>query len=134
VYHFSGLGPGAYVARTHLVGSVADTTEVLTVARHDISATDTLRLVAVGDLYPTPNPFITLTRVYFVVADSESVIIDIRDLGGARVRSLLNAELRSGLNEVDWNGLDDQGHPVTGPMYWMTFVAPGDIRAHILFR
>src|SRR5262245_14748360 len=52
VYTFDGLAPGAYVARTAGADPLYDETNVLTIARSDLSAGDTLRLKAMGDLFP----------------------------------------------------------------------------------
>jgi len=133
-YRFSGLGPGAYVARTHLIGAVADTTDVLTISESDVFAADTLRLAARGDLYPVPNPFAQATEVYFEIPDTEQVAVEILDVAGNSVRSLLDTVLAPGLHGVIWDGLDRDGHPATAALYWVTLVAGDDIRAQLLFR
>jgi hypothetical protein len=134
VYTFTGLAAGDYSTRSRVVGDIGDSTEVFTIANADVFARDTLRLVSTGDLTPTPNPFTTQTQVWFDLAESTQVVVDVLDLSGSRVRRLLNLGIPAGQNAVIWNGLDQTGHAVTGSTYWITLVAGSDTRAHLLFR
>lgn len=134
VYRFFGLGPGTYVARSHVIGRIADTTEVMTISTFDIAAADTLRLTSRGDLYPVPNPIGEKTSVYYEIPDTQSVEITIVDLAGNLVRTLFRGVRPAGLNAVYWDGLDRTGQPTTAALYWITFVSGADIRAQLLFR
>jgi len=134
VFGFAGLGPGGYVARTHVIGNIGDETEPLTISASDIAAADTLRLVSQGDLYPVPNPIGESATIYFDLPDTEFVEINILDLAGHTVRGLRAREIPAGFNAVVWNGLDQAGRPATAPMYWVTLVSGEDIRAQLLFR
>src|SRR5439155_19712733 len=81
LYRFSGLGAGAYVARTHLIGGIADETELLTISNSDVQVADTLRLASHGDILPVPNPIgPTTTSFYFELPDPEWAEVDILDL------------------------------------------------------
>src|SRR4249920_1425309 len=126
-------GGGAFVG-TRVVGDIGDSTESFTIANADVFARDTLRLASTGGLTPTPNPFQAQTQVWFDLPESTQVVVDILDLGGNRVRRLLNLGIPKGQNAVIWNGLDQTGHAVTGSTYWVTLVAGPDTRAHLLFR
>ena len=134
IYRFTGLGPGAYVARTHPVPGIADTTEVLTLAGFDVTARDTLLLASKGDLSPVPNPFAGSITVYFAVPDTEWVEVDIANMFGDRIRTLLVDEIPFGLTGVVWDGRDEGGHAATDPIYWVTFESGSDRRAHLLFH
>jgi len=134
VYRFSGLGTGAYIARTVDIAGVGDTTETLTIAVKDVAAADTLRMYSRGDLYPVPNPFVDSTAVYFEVQDSALVEVTIRDLAGNHVRSLIADVLSAELHRVTWDGRDDHGLPAPALIHWMVYESGDDLRAHLLFR
>jgi len=134
VFTFAGLGAGAYVARTHVIGNIGDETEPLTISTFDIAAADTLRIASQGDLYPVPNPIGESTTIYFDLPDTEWVEVNILDMGGHTVRALRARELPAGSNAVVWNGLDQAGHRAGAAMYWVTLVSGEDVRAQLLFR
>jgi hypothetical protein len=134
VYTFTGLAPGAYQARSMVIGNVWDKTNVFTIVRTDLAAGDTLRLVSEGDLYPVPNPVATETTIYFELPETTLVDIRIRDLAGGTVRKLLQAKRPPGLNQVIWTGVDSAGTPARSPLYWATFEAGQDVRVQLLFR
>ncbi len=133
-YRFAGLAPGGYQAQVQLAGILSDRTRTLTIVNADLVAGDTLRLRSVGDLYPTPNPSADTVAVIFNVPGSETVALTIRDPSGARVCSLVNQILPSGLYHILWDGRDESARVVTGPLYWITFEAEVDMRAQLLFR
>ena len=134
IYHFSGLRPGDYRARSRVIGDIGDQTTQMVIAVSDVSAADTLRLVSRGDLFPVPNPFVDTTQVYFVVPDTMWVDVGILDVGGNAIKSLLALEVLPARHAVFWNGRDQRGRPVAGSLFWVTFVAGHDVRAHLLFK
>jgi len=134
VYRFSGLRPGDYVARSRVIGDIGDQTVPLVIAVSDVSSADTLRLVSRGDLHPVPNPLVDTTQVYFNVPDTMWVDMKIVDVGGNAVQSLLSLEVMPGDQAVFWNGRDQMGRRATGPLYWVTYAAGPDVRAHLLFK
>ena len=134
VYSFPGLPPGAYVARSRVIGDIGDHTAVLTVVSSDLVARDTLRLASRGDLFPVPNPVEGETFVYFELPDTEWVDVEIIGVAGDSVRTLLAAVRARGLNQVRWDGLDRYGRPVPPALYWVTLASGGDYRAQLLFK
>ena len=134
IYRFSGLRPGDYVARSRVVGDIGDQTNPLVIAVSDVSSADTLRLVSRGDLLPVPNPFVDTTQVYFDVPDTTWVDVRILDVGGHAVQSLLSLEVHPAYHAVFWNGRDQGGRPVGDGLFWVTYVAGQDVRAHLLFK
>ena len=134
VYRFSGLGPGDYVARSRVIGEIGDQTSPLVIAVSDVSSADTLRLVSRGDLHPVPNPFVDTTQVYFRVPDTMWVEVRILDVGGNAVQTLLALEVMPADHAVFWNGRDQAGRPVAGSLFWVTYLAGSDVRAHLLFK
>lgn len=136
VYRFTGLRPGDYVARTSLGGVLEDETNPLIIAVIDITARDTLRLASRGDLRPVPNPFRDTTQVYFHVSDSTFASIDVYDVSGRLVKNLLALDVHPPPPDqaVFWYGRDVAGHPVSGSLFWVTYVAGADVRAQLLFK
>jgi len=134
IYRFSGLRPGDYRARSRVIGDIADRTTQMVIAVSDVVAADTLRLASRGDLLPFPNPSVDTTEVSFVAPDTMWVDVNIIDVGGSAVKNLLTLEILPGRHTVFWNGRDQRGRPVTGSLYWVTFVAGNDVRASLLFR
>jgi hypothetical protein len=65
-----------------------------------------------------PNPFLSLAAIPFELAGRAPVSLAIFDVGGRRVRSLIDAELRaSGRHVAAWDGRDDSGVPVASGVY-----------------
>jgi hypothetical protein len=66
-----------------------------------------------------PNPFNPETTIRFAVGDDGdmNVSIDIYNVRGQRVRTLVNGEYSSGHHVVVWNGTDDHGRNVASGVY-----------------
>ncbi len=64
-----------------------------------------------------PNPFNPETTIGFTLAKASSISIDIFDLGGKRVKSLLNEQRRAGYSQVSWNGTDLNNVRVASGVY-----------------
>lgn len=134
VYRFSGLRPGGYVARSTVVGDIGDQTRNLVIAVADVASADTLRLGSRGDLRPVPNPFTDTLAVYFTVSDTVWLDLDVLDVGGRQVRSLLSVEVLPNDHRVRWYGQDQAGRPAPGSLFWVTYAAGTDFRAQLVFR
>jgi len=134
IYRFSGLPPGDYVARSRVIGDIGDETKELVIALTDVSAADTLRLASRGDLFPCPNPFVDSMFIFFSVPDTARVDLGILDQGCNAIRSLLELQVPPARYHVLWDGRDQTGRPVTGSLFWVTYVAGNDVRAQLLFR
>lgn len=73
-----------------------------------------------------PNPFNPLTAVrYEVPAPGGRVRIEIYDLTGHRVRTLLDATRPAGYHEVVWDGRNDGGEPQGSGVYFYRLRAAG---------
>lgn len=134
IYRFDGLAPGGYVARSRVIGDIGGKTLPLTIAVSNVSAGDTLQVASLGDLYPVPNPFGGTTIVFFSVSDTTWIDVGIRDVVGNPVRKLLSLEVQPARHVVYWDGNDQTGHPARDSLFWITYVAGGDIRAQLLFK
>ncbi len=64
-----------------------------------------------------PNPFNPSTTISFDLPEEVSVRIDIFDVSGRRIRTLLNEPKSAGTHQVVWNGQDDHGNSVASGLY-----------------
>lgn len=66
-----------------------------------------------------PNPFNPSTVIGFALPADSRVRLDIYNVRGERVRSLIAGEsLTAGQHERTWNGVDDRGHGVASGVYF----------------
>ncbi len=63
-----------------------------------------------------PNPFRGQTALRFE-APTGTVRLEIVDLGGRRVRTLIQGSIRGGVTDALWDGRDDSGHEVGSGVY-----------------
>lgn len=64
-----------------------------------------------------PNPFNPSTTINFAVANRSLVHIEVYDMKGALVKSLVNEELEAGNYPVTWDGTDNAGAVVPSGTY-----------------
>ena len=76
-----------------------------------------------------PNPFRSSTKVRFYLNDSGAVDLGIYDISGRRIRELARGEVPTGWHEVNWDGRDDSGRPVTAGIYFSRIRANGQEHA-----
>lgn len=89
------------------------------------SGTDTPQ-ISVARLYPNqPNPFNPQTVIRFDLPQAGRVRLDVYDVRGALVRTLVDAELAAGSRQVTWDGRDDAGRNVSSGSYVARFAAVG---------
>jgi len=66
----------------------------------------------------SPNPFNPATRIQFVLPEEGRIKIDIYNVRGESVRSLLDAVHPAGAGEVVWRGMDNAGQSVASGVYF----------------
>jgi hypothetical protein len=64
-----------------------------------------------------PNPFNPTTTIAYQLAEDSKVTIQIYDLLGNKVRTLVNSEKASGYYKAQWNGLNDSGNVMPSGAY-----------------
>lgn len=64
-----------------------------------------------------PNPFNPTTRISFTLPVESGVRLEIYNLRGEKVRSLVSGYLNRGHYTEIWNGRDDSGNPVSSGIY-----------------
>ncbi|MFA7056139.1 MAG: T9SS type A sorting domain-containing protein [Candidatus Cloacimonadales bacterium] len=65
-----------------------------------------------------PNPFNPETTISYDVAQKGSVTVDIYNLKGQKVKSLLNENQEAGKHSIIWQGDNDQGKQVSSGTYF----------------
>jgi hypothetical protein len=65
-----------------------------------------------------PNPFLDRTRFEFALPTATPVRLELYDIGGRRVRSLLDGPQSAGRQSVTWDGRSDAGVRVDPGVYW----------------
>ncbi|MBN1154671.1 hypothetical protein JXB12_07085, partial [candidate division KSB1 bacterium] len=80
-------------------------------------------------LYPNyPNPFNPFTTICFDMPVAGDVRIDIFDIKGNHICSLMSGHMDAGAYNVTWNAIDKNGHEVAAGIYLYRFAA-GSFRA-----
>jgi len=70
-----------------------------------------------------PNPFNPSTTISYELAKNASVKLDVYDVMGRKIRSLLDDSKSAGYYTVVWNGRDEAGSDVSSGVYIYQFVA-----------
>jgi hypothetical protein len=65
-----------------------------------------------------PNPFRSSTTIRYELTGELQVRLGVYNILGQRIRTLVGGEYRNGLNEAQWNGLDDAGQAVSSGVYF----------------
>ncbi|MFQ5825324.1 MAG: T9SS type A sorting domain-containing protein, partial [bacterium] len=64
-----------------------------------------------------PNPFNPETTIRYQISKRSRVILEIYNVLGQKVRTLINNEQNPSAYSVQWDGLDDAGHLVSSGVY-----------------
>lgn len=81
-------------------------------------------------LYPNfPNPFNPETTIRFDLRRSLPVRLEVYNLAGQRIRTLVNGRLSAGLHAVQWDGHNDAGIPAPSGIYFYRLQAGSEWRA-----
>ncbi|MDD3524620.1 MAG: FlgD immunoglobulin-like domain containing protein, partial [Candidatus Cloacimonetes bacterium] len=64
-----------------------------------------------------PNPFNPSTTISYSLPEATKVRLDIYNLKGQLVKSLVNAKQQTGIHSVVWNGNDTNNTPVASGVY-----------------
>ncbi|MCB0285503.1 MAG: carboxypeptidase-like regulatory domain-containing protein [Calditrichaeota bacterium] len=84
-----------------------------------------------------PNPFNPETTIRFSVPERATVLLQIYNTLGQKVRTLANARYSAGIYDVRWDGRDDSGNSVTSGIYFYRIEAGANfstVRKMILMK
>ncbi len=84
-----------------------------------------------------PNPFNPRTNISFELSRNLNVKLDVYNMKGQHVKSVVNQELRKGKHSVVWGGKDDSNRKVTSGVYFVRLQKDGEkaeIRKCVLLK
>jgi len=86
-----------------------------------------------SELYtPFPNPANPHTTLSFALKDPYHVKLDLYNILGQKVRTLLNEERKSGLWHIQWDGCNETGLPLASGVYMARLtIRAGDTMLHM---
>lgn len=70
-----------------------------------------------------PNPFNPVTRIEYALAEPADVMLDVFDLHGRKVHTLVAARQNAGRYGVEWNGRGSGGEQMASGMYFYRLTA-----------
>jgi len=65
-----------------------------------------------------PNPFNPVTTIAFNVPKASNVTVEVFNLKGHKVKTLVHGWLSTGLQQLTWNGTNDMGKTVASGIYF----------------
>ncbi|MDD4559637.1 MAG: FlgD immunoglobulin-like domain containing protein, partial [Candidatus Cloacimonetes bacterium] len=71
-----------------------------------------------------PNPFNPSTTISFSLPQASKVHLDIYNLKGQLVKTLVNTDMEAGIHSVVWNGRDKNNHTVASGVYFYRLSSP----------
>ena len=109
---------------------ISDPSNIVTATPTDVSVIDDdlppLKTELIGNF---PNPFNPETTIVFSIGTPPSVRedkggvniqIDIYNIKGQKIKSLINTIYNAGTHKTIWNGTDQTGNPVSSGIYFVT--------------
>ncbi|MFN8549158.1 MAG: FlgD immunoglobulin-like domain containing protein [Candidatus Eisenbacteria bacterium] len=85
-------------------------------------------------LRAVPNPFNPRASIHYSLAERQPVAIEVFDVAGRRVRTLIDAVQDRGPHVVVWEGDDDRGVALPQGVYWAAMKTPGYESSRKLIR
>jgi hypothetical protein len=77
-----------------------------------------------------PNPFNPETTVHYVVTTPGRVTLEVYDVRGARIATLVDASMMAGEHTATWNGRDEKGVPVGSGVYFGRLTSSAGVRSY----
>lgn len=72
--------------------------------------------MVLGDCFP--NPFNPMTTIHFSLPSTGEVTLEVYDVAGRRVATLVDGLIQAGHHDVVWRGQDDRGSNVASGLYF----------------
>jgi hypothetical protein len=71
----------------------------------------------------SPNPFNPSTTIRYYLPEKSRVRLEIYDISGRRIASLVNGDQEKGSYIAEWNGKDEHGNPAASGIYFYKLAA-----------
>jgi len=104
-----------------MVGSNNNMPNTMVVGTLSIDGADIPEVFALHQNYP--NPFNPTTQIRYDLPEDALVTINIYDLMGRSIKSLVNSNQSAGYRSIQWNATNYLGEPVSAGMYLYTIQA-----------
>jgi hypothetical protein len=100
----------------------------------DVNTPATPKVFSLSQNYP--NPFNPKTVIRFGLPKDSWVNLDIYNVLGQRVKTLVDERLNAGMKEVEWDGKDDKGFEVSSGIYFYKIKAGdfSDIKKMVMLK
>jgi hypothetical protein len=93
----------------------------------------TLRITGSGNVLPKefalnqnyPNPFNPTTNIKYALPVDSKLTIEIYNMLGQRVRTLVNGDQPAGYHTMEWNGTGNTGQQLASGVYFLQMSAQG---------
>lgn len=79
-----------------------------------------------------PNPISIFTNISFSLPQSQKVSIQIFDMMGKLVKTLVNEQMPAGAHQIVWNVLDEKGKPVNSGIYLLSLCSGNYIETKMM--
>ncbi len=108
---------GTYIIKVIVTDGVVSLTREWTIHILPVSNQDiTIKATELTNNYP--NPFNPETRIGYSLHEATNVVIDIYNIRGQLVKTLINNHQNQGQYTIVWNGRDQKGKPVSSGIYY----------------
>jgi len=77
----------------------------------------------------SPNPFNDNTRIEYFIPERSQVTIRIYNISGQIVSTLINEIQNAGINSINWNATDENGHKVGQGLYIYRIESNGETQS-----
>ena len=131
----SGLVNDVYVRALHTdttgkkwIGSRGALTSLKTAEAPKLKKTAFPNQTVIFNNYP--NPFNPDTTIEFVIPDNGSVTVDIYNVTGQKIRSLMTENLTAGKHAVVWDGRNDARSMLSSGVYFVRLETVSGVLSH----
>lgn len=76
-----------------------------------------------------PNPFNNETTISFYIPEAGNIIIEVFNIKGQKVKTLLNQFKKQGNHKINWNGKSDSGKILSKGLYFYNLIIDGNIKS-----
>jgi len=91
-------------------------------------------LVSMALCQNSPNPFNPQTQISYRLANAGQVELQVFDIAGRLVRTLVTGRQPAGIHSLSWAGKDDQGQRLASGVYFYRLRAEGQEYSQSAFR
>ena len=116
------MGELSMSRHVHLIGILSSVVFLLIL----IPGVSAQPIGSLGEAKSYPNPFREQLTIEYQLRQDGRVEIQINNILGQKIKSLIKEDQQSGLKHVKWDGTDESGSLVNNGMYYITLQTPRD--------